>query len=390
MDTMTKNRQFTLSTNIENGQTEGYRYIVTPNAEKVLQEIVNAYQIGIHSFSIIGTYGTGKSAVLLNLEKDLDHENRDKLLLKNPDVLHEGGFEVLNIIGDSQSLSELLRHKLQGLVSTDSDNPLTLLREYYSRLEKSGKMLFVAIDEFGKVLEHAVKYNPEEELYFFQKFTEFVNATSRNIILLCTLHQNYSAYASRLTQTQKNEWNKVKGRFQEIVFAEPIEQLLYLAARHISTEKSWDVRNDSFRHVYQMAKDRKFIKSSFLFDTATSLYPLDAFSAYAITAAIQRYGQNERSLFAFLNTRGNHSVMDFIPRDNYTYNLAEVYDYIVNTFYYYLNDANPDSMGWQSIRASIERVMLSYAISWSLVTLLFFIYYFFSDVYGEKNQKSSL
>lgn len=197
MDTMTKNRQFTLSTNIENGQTEGYRYIVTPNAEKVLQEIVNAYQIGIHSFSIIGTYGTGKSAFLLNLEKDLDHENRDKLLLKNPDVLHEGGFEVLNIIGDSQSLSELLRHKLQGLVSTDSDNPLTLLREYYSRLEKSGKMLFVAIDEFGKVLEHAVKYNPEEELYFFQKFTEFVNATSRNIILLCTLHQNYSAYASR-------------------------------------------------------------------------------------------------------------------------------------------------------------------------------------------------
>ena len=359
MDTMTKNRQFTLSTNIENGQTEGYRYIVTPNAEKVLQEIVNAYQIGIHSFSIIGTYGTGKSAFLLNLEKDLDHENRDKLLLKNPDVLHEGGFEVLNIIGDSQSLSELLRHKLQGLVSTDSDNPLTLLREYYSRLEKSGKMLFVAIDEFGKVLEHAVKYNPEEELYFFQKFTEFVNATSRNIILLCTLHQNYSAYASRLTQTQKNEWNKVKGRFQEIVFAEPIEQLLYLAARHISTEKSWDVRNDSFRHVYQMAKDRKFIKSSFLFDTATSLYPLDAFSAYAITAAIQRYGQNERSLFAFLNTRGNHSVMDFIPRDNYTYNLAEVYDYIVNTFYYYLNDANPDSMGWQSIRASIERVECS-------------------------------
>ena len=41
-------------------------------------------------------------------------------------------------------------------------------------------------------------------------------------------------------------------------------------------------------------------------------------------------------------------------------------------------------------RASIERVMLSYAISWTLVTLLFFIYYFFSDVYGEKTQKSSL
>ena len=41
-------------------------------------------------------------------------------------------------------------------------------------------------------------------------------------------------------------------------------------------------------------------------------------------------------------------------------------------------------------RASIERVMLSYAISWSLVTLLFFIYYFTTDVYGERNQNNSL
>ena len=51
---------FTLSANIENGITEGSKYIVTPNVEKVLQEIVSAYQTGIHSFTIIGTYGTGR------------------------------------------------------------------------------------------------------------------------------------------------------------------------------------------------------------------------------------------------------------------------------------------------------------------------------------------
>ena len=90
-------------------------------------------------------------------------------------------------------------------------------------------MLFIAIDEFGKILEHAAKYNPDEELYFFQKFTEFVNAPSRNIILISTLHQNFSAYARKLSQAQKNEWNKVKGRFQEVVFAEPVEHLLFLA-----------------------------------------------------------------------------------------------------------------------------------------------------------------
>lgn len=46
------------------------------------------------------------------------------------------------------------------------------------------------------------------------------------------------------------------------------------------------------------------------------------------------------------------------------------------------------STPWGSL--SIERVMLSYAISWTLVTLLFVFYYYTTDVYGEKPQKSSL
>ena len=253
---MAKKQTFTLSANIENGIAEGSRYIVTPNVQKVLQEIVNAYKTGIHSFTVIGTYGTGKSSFLLNLERDLQKETKKKALLSNTKVLHDGEFEILNILGDSKALSELISKKLDNNAENDA---LTLLKNYYNRLKKQGKMLFIAIDEFGKVLEHAAKYNPEEELYFFQKFTEFVNAPTRNIILLTTLHQNFSAYARRLNQTQKNEWNKVKGRFQEVVFAEPVEQLLFLAGEHISTERKWNVEDKNFRNIHRLAIDCKFI-----------------------------------------------------------------------------------------------------------------------------------
>lgn len=351
---MAKKKVFTLSANIENGIAEGTRYIVTPNVKKVLQEIVSAYQTGIHSFTVIGTYGTGKSSFLLNLENDLQKETTKKTLLNNTTVLHDGEFEILNILGDSKALSDILQDKLSS--KQDKTDSLTLLRNYYNRLKRLGKMLFIAIDEFGKILEHAAKYNPEEELYFFQKFTEFVNAPQRDIILITTLHQNFSAYARKLNQTQKNEWNKVKGRFHEVVFAEPVEQLLFLAGEHISTEKKWNVEDRNFRVIHRLAIDRKFINKSFDFDDAASLYPLDAFAAYAITKAIQRYGQNERSLFSFLNTRGTYSIMEYEPKERLTYNLAVAYDYIVNTFHSYLNDANQDSMGWSSIRTSIERV----------------------------------
>ena len=54
-------------------------------------------------------------------------------------------------------------------------------------------MLFIAIDEFGKVLEHAAKYDPDSELYFLQKFSEGVDSPHRNILVLTTLQQNFSA-----------------------------------------------------------------------------------------------------------------------------------------------------------------------------------------------------
>lgn len=351
-------RTFNLSANIEEGFAEETRYIVTPNVAKVVQEIVNGYEIGIHSYSIIGTYGTGKSSFLINLEHDLTTTGNSRVLLKNKELLHKGEFEILNIIGDLKSLEDLLLPKLQKLMSSEEEDTLKLLKAYYNKLKKQNRFLLIAIDEFGKVLEHAAKYDPEKELYFFQKLTEIVNVPTRDILLLTTLHQNFSAYAKKLNKTQKNEWTKVKGRFQEIVFAEPVEQLLFLAAEHLSTERCRynDANNGNFRDVCNLAIRNKFVSSDFSFDTAARLFPIDTFAAYSITRAIQRYGQNERSLFTFLNAKGNYSLQSYCAKDNCTYNLSDVYDYVQNSFHSYLNDVNSDSTSWRAIGISIERI----------------------------------
>lgn len=91
---------FNLSANIENGFAKGMQYIVTPNAQNVVNNLINGFKTGIHSYTIIGTYGTGKSSFLLALEADLDKKNRSKYLL-NPRLLSEcAEFEILNIVGD--------------------------------------------------------------------------------------------------------------------------------------------------------------------------------------------------------------------------------------------------------------------------------------------------
>lgn len=95
---------------------------------------------------------------------------------------------------------------------------------------KQKKVLLISIDEFGKYLEYAAKNNPEKELYFIQQVAEFINDAGKNVILIASLHQDFSGYAAALTKLQRNEWEKVKGRFKEVTFNEPVEQLLLLVS----------------------------------------------------------------------------------------------------------------------------------------------------------------
>lgn len=348
------NKGFNLSANIENGFPSDAQYVVTPNGRRATQSIIDDFKSGIHSFTIIGTYGTGKSSFLLALEADLNRSDKQKRLLNPHNLSKSENFEILNIVGDYMELSALLGRKIN--VDGTSQSILDELRKYYNHLREQNRFLLIVIDEFGKVLEHAAKNNPEQELYFLQKFAEFVNVPSREILLLTTLHQNFGAYAKNLTETQKNEWTKVKGRFKEITFVEPIEQLLFLASKQMHGNSSQSEANDHIEQLYQLAVDTTFVSKSFSENTAQQLYPLDSFSAFAITSAIQRYGQNERSLFSFLAARGSNSLSEFQTKSKLTYNLANVYDYVVFNFYSYLRDANMDSMSWSSMQVSIERV----------------------------------
>ena len=343
----TMRRTFSLSANIENGFAEGAQYIVTPNAQKAIHNIVNDFHTGIHSFTIIGSYGTGKSSFLLALESDLRGTGKKPLLMDSKVLLQSSDIEIKNIVGDYTELSTLLRRSLNAEGTTNS--VLDELKSYYNKCQKQDKFLLIVIDEFGKVLEHAAKNNPEKELYFLQKLAEFVNVPSRQILLLTTLHQNFSAYAKGLTEEQINEWKKVKGRFKEITFVEPIEQLLHLAAQQMQGSKSNEIPAH-VKSLYELAKSTGYVSNDFPIDSAMQLYPLDLFSAYAITTAIQRYGQNERSLFTFLASQ------ESVSAEEQAYNLQKVYDYVYYSFYSYLKDANADSMSWSSMQVSIERV----------------------------------
>ena len=137
------------------------------------------------------------------LEQDLLN-NKSNLVSERSVFADAKSFEFMNIVGDYSSLSTLLSKELSIAPSDDSKNIFGTLTKYLIKLKAQNKFLFIFIDEFGKILEYAANNNPEKELYSLQTLAEFVNVSSRNVILITTLHQNFGAYAYKVTTKKRN------------------------------------------------------------------------------------------------------------------------------------------------------------------------------------------
>lgn len=347
---------FTTSVNILRDSERNFHYIPTPNAKQVVSQIVNDFKKGIRSFNIIGTYGTGKSSFLLALEQSIKETKRyfDPNFITNPKV------DFVKIIGSYTSIVEQFADTFE--VTTVKNKHENILSEIFNRYHSLGKnngILFLFLDEFGKFLEYSAKHNPETELYFIQQLAEFCNNPKYNIVLITTVHQSFESYAYSLTSTQKQEWTKVKGRFREITFNEPVEQLLFLASEYVSENFEAKASKSAVQKCLKLAASTKAFtfNKDFLNEIAYKLFPLDILSANILTLSLQRYGQNERSLFSFLESTDHTGLSKFNRRENAFYNLSCVYDYLNFNFYSFLTSKyNSDFSSWSSIRTALEEV----------------------------------
>lgn len=346
--------KFNTSVNIIRDSDVELAYIPTPNAKQVAAQLLNDFKKGLRSFNIIGTYGTGKSSFLMAFEQTV--------LGKKPHFnLHFGDADqiaFIKLVGSYTSITEQFADYFEVHSAKEQNKHIfAAIYEHYAKLQGEYKTLFILVDEFGKFLEYASKHNPEKELYFMQELAEFCNDASLRIVLVTTVHQSLESYAYGLIRTQQQEWTKVKGRFREITFNEPVEQLLYLASQHLGPLNTSSADAKSNKAVLKLTLDSQAFRfdSNFAASISSNLYPLDLMAATCLTLSLQRYGQNERSLFSFLESTDHTALVSFDGSKAPFYNLAKVYDYLNYNFYSFLTSKyNPDFADWSSIRNAID------------------------------------
>ena len=207
--------------------------------------------------------------------------------------------------------------------------------------DRKGKGLLLIIDELGKFLEFAAMQPQRQDVFLLQRLAEAASRSGgKPLFVVSILHQGFNAYADNLNQSAQREWEKVAGRFEEIVFSQPVEEVANLAASALNVKTQCISRplGEQLVSYMQQTKDLGWFgpgKGKSLPGLATRLYPLHPTVIPVLIRTFRRFGQNERSLFSFLVSTEPFGLQAFSanrPCGGELYRLHNFYDYVRANF----------------------------------------------------------
>ncbi len=236
--------------------------------------------------------------------------------------------------------------KVQRLLSAGEptdDQILRLVLEVNSRIiaDSKGNGLILILDELGKFLEFAALHPQRQDIFLLQRLAEAASRSGdQPLFVVCLLHQGFNAYSDLLSQSAQREWEKIAGRFEEIVFNQPIDQVtnLIASAINVRTREVPQTESLELRQAMQEIMAQGWFGSSStksLLDVATRLYPLHPTVLPVLIRTFRRFGQNERSLFSFLLSNeplGLQAFSEKSPQEGDLYRLHNFYDYVRTNF----------------------------------------------------------
>nr|MBP7868675.1 hypothetical protein [Bacillota bacterium] len=349
-------------------------YVLTDEVRSHVSRLASglAPQSGQRAWRITGDYGSGKSSFALLLAhlfsdrfSQLPGALQSAVSLadaKKPNLL-----PVL-VTGSRSGLSDALLLSLEtALRSLSGRAPRSVAREIATLLacqhedlpdqvvirvvqracnlvveHKFADGLLIIIDELGRFLEFAALRPERQDVGVLQSLAEAAcRSGERPLFVIGLLHQGFSAYAEHLSQSAQREWEKIAGRFEELVFAQPLDQIAGLIADATSLKMDMmapERVSAAERHMGQTLRLGWYgaaPASHALTKLSARIFPLHPTVIPALVRFFRRFGQNERSLFSFLLSNEEFALLDFCSRpleESRYYRLHDLYDYIRSAF----------------------------------------------------------
>ena len=290
------NENFNKSTNILLDKFECEDFIKTSTLNEILDKLDSSYSL--NAYALIGAFGSGKSTILLYLDKYFKGEcgsNKNYLVIK--------------ILGEYNSFVDSFNKTIQNYIEIEDSILKTL-----EKLDKFSKQNYdgfvIIIDELGKFIDYSVE-SLNSDIYELQNIAEFVNKSDN--YLFVSLHKSFMDY-----KIPFSEWDKIQGRFENILMRDDYSEVIKILKKSINLDEN-SSKNLITKIVKEYKLDKNFIELS----------PLHPFSVIALSELFNKYFQNQRTLFSFIFSAEKFAFRDFLecspPK---LYNLANLFDYV--------------------------------------------------------------
>jgi hypothetical protein len=323
-------------------------FVLHETGEKILTRVISEIVSGSQrAFTWTGAYGSGKSTLALYLTLLLSAASTERKPLKPKGSAYAFNrvnaiipnshqpWKVLTIVGQNDDLEDTLRGQLTSLLDLSSQQETLsfpdIVRLAVARCAKTSSGLLVVIDEMGRHLEHAA--DGSRSLHCLQELAEIFAEEEFPCGVIGLLHQSFHEYLPRSERQQRQEWEKIQGRFTDILFGLSVEESVSLISSAIEGRTATDRDLFLIKRCCDTLTAGRLSLSPKLNQLLAHALPLHPYAVIVLCLiARQRFGQNERSLFSFLASNEPCGLQDY-SRQNIEdtppyYTLDRLYDYL--------------------------------------------------------------
>jgi hypothetical protein len=332
-------------------------------------------EVGQGAFTWTGPYGSGKSSLVVALSALLNGNAARRRQASS--IFSEGiaetiraalppganGWRIVPVVGRRDDPSTVIGEALEasGIVERSPRNGwremevLRALNEAAADRSQRRGGVIVFIDEMGKFLEAAAQNGAD--LYIFQQLAELASRSDGRLLVIGILHQAFEEYANRLSQEARDEWSKIQGRFVDLAINAAGEEQIELISRAIETDHAPKKPNKFATTIAGMIHRTRAGDAGSLARMLESCWPLHPVVACLLgPISRRRFGQNQRSIFGFLNSAEPHGFQDFLKgaQDGDLYEPSRLWDYLRANLEPSIL-ASPDGHRWALAAEALER-----------------------------------
>ena len=366
------------------------RYVSDATIVDVIRRIAVSMQSGKsgRAFSITGPYGSGKSTLAVFLD-GLLAAKKDPIYVQAKKLLDGISYDVSNILADGRHALTSQRNGFIRCTITSQSEPVaasviraldrgarkhfgdkyskkhfptaTTLHHAINTVEEAAirgnvnnipdarsilnivkgmcemAPVLLLLDEFGKNMEYFAKNNNVADMYLLQMLAEHGSGKKALPLFLITLqHMAFEEYLEGTSSSNRREWAKVQGRFDDIPFSNSPQQTWELVSNSLDSKPKLAVNLKTWSKNQRKQLVKITSKSIPSISQISKCYPIHPLSLVALPELCTRYGQHERTLLSFVIGNGKNTVRDFIdtnswnPQNPETIGLDVLYDYFIS------------------------------------------------------------